>query len=94
MFSILLNKAGECPVIGADGFEIFTPDPSFAFMGMSFYCPTPQIFKDTVSKKGKCILGNYMPMIVGPATNDWVKLPNKNICCLSSMEVNDFLDLG
>ena len=91
---ILLDKAGKSPVVSTNGFEVFTPNPSLAFMWMPFNCPTPQIFKESVPEKGKRFLGNHMPMIVGPATNDWIELPNKNICRLSSMGINDFLYLS
>src|SRR4051812_45100268 len=56
------------------GIEVFRPKPRRRFGGMSSFRPPPQLGVDVVVGQVERVLGCAVPIIVGPAPDQWAEV--------------------
>ena len=67
----------EHPGSSVDRGPITVLDPLQALVSVSSLCPTPQGVEQPSIDRGERLLGNHVPMVVRPATNDRVQQSDK-----------------
>src|ERR1700710_1938691 len=65
-----------CPAIHEVpfGIKVFRPNPRHRFGGMSSFRPPPQLDVDVVVSQVERVLGCAVPIIIGPALDQWAEV--------------------
>jgi hypothetical protein len=72
-FSVACGTS-ECPLIAFDGLEVTLANPSFIFVGVSAFCPTPKVLPQSIGDVAEGFFTYYPFVVVSKTPENWIEL--------------------
>ena len=91
---LVRSLSEEPPIASPHPSEIFLLDPAAPLTGMTGCRPLPEHPEYRSIEPGEDAFGDDMAMVIGPPTDDRIKLGNQQVCCCAQVLADDLLYLS